>query len=109
MAKNPALFEDARVIPVFFRAGSFSKNEQKWYRAPFHILQNSEGQFVEPESIGVPDVLLKQTLVDESFLQGIRGNGWEALGQELRMEPHQMGDYHGNANDWRGMHYFGMI
>lgn len=108
MGANPSLFEDAKIYPVYFNCGTFYKGVPKFYPAAFHLLENSEGLFMEPNGFDtLSTYLVNNSLVDERFYQHKVGNGWLMVGRELRMSLHEMGDFIGNPSDWRGVHYFG--
>ena len=110
MGTNPTLFENARVTPVYFMQGQFAKDDPKLYTAPFQIVLNSEGLFLQPTPVDdVSKYLLTTTAVDTSWIQGRENIGWIQAHRPIVMDAHEMGDHEGHPSDWRGCHSFGLI
>lgn len=108
MGANPALFEDAKIYPVYLSCGEFYKGVKKYYPAGFHLLENSEGLFMEPNGYDTLSThLLNSSVVNSHFFQQKAGNGWIMVGREFCIDLSELGDWEGNAKDWRGVHYFG--
>jgi hypothetical protein len=110
MGVNPSLFEDAKIYKVYFKLGSFGKDNPKYYPAPFQILLNSEGQFIQPCNLGdLSSYALNYSIKDSSLYQAKHGDGWIQLGKELVFDEHEWGDFEGHPSDFRGVHAFGLI
>lgn len=110
MGANPDLFENARIYKVYYKLGKFATGDPKCYPAPFHLLRNSEGQFIETESMGdISNRALTYSLDDEVQRQSRAGNGWVQVGDDLILDMSELGDPQGNPDDWRGVHFFGLL
>ena len=110
MGANPALFEDARIYKVYYKLGRFSRDEPKCHPAPFHLLVNSSGMFIESESMGdISNRALTYSLDDEIQRQSRAGNGWVMVGEDLIMEMSELGDPQSDPDTWHGVHSFGLL
>jgi len=110
MGNNPTLFESARVTQVFFQQGSFGKGDPKLYQAPFELVLNSEGLFLQPASMGdLSKYQLTNNAGDSAWIQARKNIGWIQAQKPVIINEHEMGDFLGHPNDWKGCHSFGLI
>lgn len=107
MAANPSFFHDSTIRKVFFPI--FENGTERMVEAPFDCIQIGAEQFLMPKSIGGDmEGLWASDDVDEALYQA-RGDFGFVLPEFIIVGEHEMGDFDGQPETWKGVHAFSML
>ena len=107
------------VTPIRYKRGTFSDGSPKYTNAPFQLIQlpanpdnaTRSEMYLMPTSIYTEasdaDGLLINDVVNDQFTLGRGEMGY--MRDPLTLEEHEMGDWQGRGESWRGLHRFGLI
>lgn len=109
---NPDFFEKTKIFPVYYTKGKFEGDPKtkKYVRAPFDIVKHEDGTlFVQPCGIGVPDALWGEDGKNERTDLARADFGFIDIAGAIVIGEHEIGDYQGQPENWRGLHRLGFV
>lgn len=107
------------VTPVRYKRGLFADGSPKYTNAPFALIQlpaNPENttrseMYLMPTPIyteaSAADGLLNSDTITDAQVLGRGEMGY--MRDPMTIEEHEMGNWQGRGEDWRGLHRFGLI
>ena len=100
-----ATIEAAKITPVYWKVGEFSNHsgQPKLLKAPYDLIFFGGDNYVMPCGTAF-DYSFSEEM---SYKEDRKGFGY--VSNIMIMEEHEMGDYAGHPEDWRGFQQFGMI
>ncbi len=112
-----AIWKNSRRQTVLFEAGNFGGdvNSPKFTQAPFDLVKIDGDIYLQPIHTmrggampGQIDSGIGNDTADEAFTLSQAGEFYLEP-TPMTMGAHQMGDYSGDQNSWRGVHLFNRI
>ena len=110
MAANPDIFHDGEITYVMFEMfkDGGNKGQPRCVRAPFSLVKSEGDQFLMPSSWGDGSNLYGGDAADEAFYQAREDFGF-VTAEMLVLGEHEMGDFDGQPDNWKGVHAFSLI
>jgi hypothetical protein len=99
---------------VYFFVGTFSdiRTHRKFVKAPFNRLHLDGSQYIIPQdayaSGGIAFCAGTIEYEEGPEMHLLQGMFYDTK-EDIVMEPHEMGDWNGNKDNWTMMHQFGWV